>query len=101
MSSAVLKFLRDGTGPVSLSKLLAFVFGGVIAYDMIVRGVNGYNVSALAVDLSAAFGRAMFGKWLERNTFTTASTLTTNVDAAKVVEAIAAARDHARGVDPA
>jgi hypothetical protein len=91
-----MKMLRDGNGPLSLSKLLCFVFAFVIAYDMVQHSVNGYNVAAFGLDMSAAFGRAMFGKWLERNTFTSASTMTTTVDVAKIIEA----RDHARGVEP-
>ncbi len=95
------RMLRDTTnGPLSLSKVIALGFACVIAADMIRNGIHGYNNIALGLDMSAAFGRAMFGKWLDRNTFKTANANTTTVDAAKVVEAIRARRDHAAGIEP-
>lgn len=96
-----MRFLKDSpSGPISLSKLLCFVFLFVVAYDVWRVGFNAYNVAAFGLNMAAAFGRAMFGKWLDRNTFTSASTATTTVDVAKVAEVLSR-RDAQRGIDPA
>lgn len=86
--------LRDTEhGPLSLSKLLCFVFGAVIAYDMVCHTIGAANVAAFGLDMSAAFGRAMFGKWLDRQTVTSSFTTAANVQ-------ITNRRDQARGVEP-
>ena len=97
------RFLRDTEhGPISLSKLLCFVFAAIIGYDMVCHTIGPSNLAAFGLDMAAAFGRAMFGKWLDHNTWTSAVTAntTTTIDAAKVIEAVTARRDHARGAEP-
>jgi hypothetical protein len=97
----------DPKGAPSLAKGLALGFGVAAARDAWMRGFTAMNVAAMALVLSAAFGRSVFMNWLARSNFS--SMATTNVsasvaltgDAAKVVEAIRNRRDETAGIDPA
>lgn len=83
-----------------MSKGLALAFAITIGRDVWLHSATATNVSAMALLCSVAFGRAVFVKWLDRNTWTGTVTTTTTVDAAKVIEAIAARRDHEQGAEP-
>lgn len=92
--------LCDPKGDPSLSKGMAFVFGVLIGRDVWLHGITGLNVGAMALVISAAFGRSVFMNWLTRFSMTANSNTQTNIDAAKVIEAIRARRDDAKGVEP-
>ena len=92
--------LCDAHEAPSLSKGIAAAAAVVALRDAWVRGFSVLNVSALALAVSAAFGRSVFMNWLNRNQWQATTNTTVTVDAAKVAEVLAR-RDHERGVEPA
>lgn len=70
--------ITDGRGVPSLSKMLAAGFAIVIGRDVWLHGATVSNVVAMGLVCSVAFGRAMYSKWLDRNTWTGVSTAATS-----------------------
>jgi hypothetical protein len=94
-------------GSPSLSKVLAFAFGMVIARDAWRNGFDAFNVSAMGLVCAVALGRSVFMNWLGRNTVTTALTgaITANTnttltgDLNKLAEQVLARRDVNNGME--
>ena len=93
--------LCDAKGSPSLSKGIAAAVALVALRDAWLYRVSALNVSAMALGASIAFGRSMFMNWLGRHTWSNHGSVALTGDAAKAIDAIAKARDHDRGVDPA
>lgn len=93
--------LCDSAGSPSLSKGIAAAVAIVALRDAWMGGFSVLNVSAMALAMSAAFGRSAFMNWLNRNSWSARTDVALTGDAAKVIDAIAKARDHERGIDPA
>lgn len=98
--------VSDGGGVPSLSKMLAFAFAVAIMRDVWLHGATVTNVAAMALLCSVAFGRAVFTKWLERNTWSGTTTATTSAsvelkgDLAEIAKVVTARRDHATSAEP-
>lgn len=82
----------DAAGSPSLSKGIAAAVALVALRDAWLHGFSALNVSAMALAISAAFGRSVFMNWLGRWSLasTTSATAITNttIDAAATVKAV-------------
>ncbi len=88
--------IGDASGDTSLAKLLALAAGVCVIHDCWQRGFTAANVSALALVISAAFGRSVFMHWLTRASISLSSQ-SSHTTSHSIIER----RDAAMGVDPA
>jgi hypothetical protein len=97
----------DDRGDPSLVKLLALGFGVLAMYDMRKGGVAAANTTLAGLCICAAFGRSMMMAWLNRFTWTNATSSTTTrstntehkFDYAAIAEKVLARRDPAKGAE--
>jgi len=96
--------LDDGRGNPSFSKMLIAALTVLLGRMMWNSNLSQIGPSVVAVVIAlvaGAMGRHMFGKFLDRNTFTTNQTATVTADLTKITEAVLKRRDHDAGIDPA
>jgi hypothetical protein len=78
--------LCDAKGSPSLSKGIAFGVAAIALRDAWLHTFGQFNLIALTLATSAAFGRSVFMNWLNRNQSTTTTAVT--VDAAATLKAL-------------
>lgn len=86
----------DPKGAPSLAKMLALGVGAVAMRDAYRQGFTAANVAGMALSLSAAFGRSVFMRWLDRwqmtnhtqTTLSSSASVALTGDAAKVIDAL-------------
>lgn len=96
--------LDDGRGNPAFSKLVTLALLVIVGRMLWVADIAQFGPSAFAAVLailSAAFGRSMLLRFLERNTMTTTQSATVTADLTKITEAVLKGRDHEKGIDPA